>query len=217
VRPYEVWDARLMQNNLPPGPVDTSAAPRIEEYARRISTLVREFYAPADLPTIAFEPGRAITSGAQSLLLQVLALKHENDGMTRAILDGGKNYALPTGYEYHEILPTSRMREPLAAPVTFHGPLCHPGDVLCVQKPFPRLAVGDLVSVMDAGAYFVPNQMNFSNPRPSAVMVKDGRAALIRQRETFDDIVRLDQSFLQVGQSLRMAASNPASATNRSE
>jgi diaminopimelate decarboxylase len=194
VQPYGVWDSRLMQNNLPPGPIDTDATPRIEEYARRISALVREFYPAGDLPTIAFEPGRAITSSAQSLLLQVLALKHEHDGMTRAILDGGKNYALPTGYEYHEILPTSRMLEPLATPVTFHGPLCHPGDVLCVQKPFPRLVVGDLVSVMDAGAYFVPNQMNFSNPRPAAIIVKDGKAAVVRERETFDDMVRLDPS-----------------------
>jgi diaminopimelate decarboxylase len=193
VRPYDIWDARLMQNNLPPAPIDTNAAPRIVDYARSIAELVREFYPASDLPTIAFEPGRAITSSAQSLLLRVLAVKHEVEGTTRAILDGGKNYALPTGYEYHEILPASRMREAVAAAVTFHGPLCHPGDVLCVQKAFPRLVAGDLVSVMDAGAYFVPNQMNFSNPRPAAVMVKDGRAVEIRRRESFENIVQLDQ------------------------
>ena len=192
VQPYGLWDSRLMRNNLPPGPVDTTAAPRIEDYARPISALLREFYAPEDLPTIAFEPGRAITSSAQMLVLQVLALKQENEGMTRAILDGGKNCALPTGYEYHEILPASRMLEQPATLVTFHGPLCHPGDILA-QKLFPRLAVGDVVSVMDAGAYFVPNQMNFSNPRPAAVMVKDGRASVIRQRESFENIVQLDQ------------------------
>jgi diaminopimelate decarboxylase len=194
VQPYGLWDSRLMQNNLPPGPIDPSSAPRIADYGRSIAALVREFYSEEDLPTIAFEPGRAITSGAQSLLLQVLAVKQEQAGNTRAILDGGKNYALPTGYEYHEILPASRMLESSAASVTFHGPLCHPGDVLFVQKPFPILAAGDLVTLMDAGAYFVPNQMNFSNPRPAAVLVKDGTAALIRRRETFNDIVRLDQS-----------------------
>jgi diaminopimelate decarboxylase len=193
VRPYGLWDSRLMQNNLPPGPIDTTAAPRIGDYGRSIAGLMREFYAEADLPTIAFEPGRAITSSAQSLLLQVLAVKQEQEGNTRAILDGGKNYALPTGYEYHEILPASRMLESPAASVTFHGPLCHPGDVLFVQKPFPRLAAGDLVTLMDAGAYFVPNQMNFSNPRPAAVMVNDGKATVIRRRESFSDIVRLDQ------------------------
>ena len=193
VQPYELWDTRLIQNNECPGPVELNAAPPIEEYARSISALLREFYPGPFTPTIAFEPGRAITSSAQSLLLQVLGVKTEQNGMTRAILDGGKNCALPTGYEYHEILPSSRMNEPLSAPVTFHGPLCHPGDVLFVKKPFPQVIAGDFVSLMDAGAYFVPNQMNFSNPRPAAVMVKDGKAALIRRRESFDDIVQLDQ------------------------
>jgi diaminopimelate decarboxylase len=137
--------------------------------------------------------------------------------MTRAILDGGKNCTLPTGYEYHEVLPASRMLEPLAGPITFHGPLCHPGDVLFVQKPFPQLAAGDLVSVMDAGAYFVPNQMNFSNPRPAAVMVKEGKAVMIRRRESFEDIVRLDQRGDEQDGEIRLAASAPASVTSRYE
>ncbi len=193
VQPIEMWDTRLMQNNLPVGPIDLNKAPRIEDYARSIGELMRAYY-PADaLPTIAFEPGRAISSSAQSLLLQVLTVKRESDGTTRAILNGGKNYALPTGYEYHEVFPASRMNEPLGEPINFYGPLCHPGDVLFVRKRFPKLAAGDPVVIMDAGAYFVPNQMNFSNPRPAAIMVKDGSARLIRERETFDDIVRLDQ------------------------
>jgi len=217
VRPLGIWDERLTLNNLPPAPVDTRAAPTIAEYARRISDLMREFYAEGDLPTVAFEPGRAITSSAQSLALGVLAVKRESDGMTRAILDGGKNCTLPTGYEYHELLPSSRMLEPLVGPVTFYGPLCHPGDVLFVQKPSPRLAAGDVVSVMDAGAYFVPNQMNFSNPRPAAVMVKDGSATLIRRRESFDDIVRLDPGPRASEETFTAAASAPVSAASHYE
>ena len=46
---------------------------------------------------------------------------------------------------------------------------------------------------MDAGAYFIPNQMNFSNPRPAAVMVKPDGWDVVRARESFDDIVRLDE------------------------
>jgi len=47
--------------------------------------------------------------------------------------------------------------------------------------------------VMDAGAYFVPNQMNFSNPRPAAIMVHKGEHRLLRGRETFEDVVARDQ------------------------
>jgi diaminopimelate decarboxylase len=107
-------------------------------------------------------------------------------------LNGGKNVAFPTWYEYHELLPAARMHAPQAGRYNFYGPLCHPGDVLFVQKPFPRPEIGDVVAIMDSGAYFVPNQMNFSNPRAAAVMVSDGRAELIRSRETFEDVVRLD-------------------------
>jgi len=196
VQPYGTWDTRLSLNRLPVGPVEMSKAPRIDDYAKAICALMREYYAEADLPTIAFEPGRAISSSAQSLVLEVLAVKRGRDGITRVILNGGKNLALPTGYEYHEILPASRMEEALAGNVDFYGPLCHPGDVLFVEKPFPRVEPGDFVTVMDAGAYFIPNQMNFSNPRPAAVMVREGMGRLIRERESFEDIVRLDRGVL---------------------
>ena len=72
------------------------------------------------------------------------------------------------------------------------GPLCHPADVVVAQRQLPRLAAGDLLAVMDAGAYFIPNQMNFSNPRPAVVMLADGVPRLIRERESFRDLVRLD-------------------------
>jgi diaminopimelate decarboxylase len=192
VQPLGVWDSRMTLNGYPVGPVETDKTPRPADYAKAICALMREYYDEAALPTIAFEPGRAITSQAQSLLLSVLAAKHGRDGINRVILDGGKNLALPTGYEYHEILPATRMDAPIEGQFNFYGPLCHPGDVLAVGKPFPKIEPGDVVAIMDAGAYFVPNQMNFSNPRPAAVVVRDGEARLIRERESFADIVRLD-------------------------
>jgi diaminopimelate decarboxylase len=192
VQAYDQWDGRLILNNLPVRPVELDDAPRIADYGKAIADLVREFYPDGDLPTLAFEPGRAISSSAQSLIVEVLAVKRDRDGVVRVILNGGKNCALPTGYEYHEFLPASRMNDALSEAVNFYGPLCHPGDVLFVQKPFPALSSRDLVAIMDAGAYFVPNQMNFSNPRPSAVLVADGRATEIRGRESFEDIVHLD-------------------------
>jgi len=194
VQPFDLWDSRLMQNGLPPGPVDARHAPRVQDYAVQIGAMMREFYSSSSLPTIAFEPGRAITSSSQSLLLRVLTVKRDVAGNVRAILDGGKNIALPTGYEYHEFLPASKMTSPLGRPVDFFGPLCHPGDVLAVKKAFPEIVRGDVIAVMDAGAYFIPNQMNFSNPRPSVVMVDDGQVKVLRARESFEDIVHLDEA-----------------------
>lgn len=194
VRPYDVWDARMMQTGRGIRTTDPSLTPKPADYADVIVPLVRQHYDPqaANAPTLVFEPGRAITSSAQLLLLKVLAVKQSPQTPPRIILDGGKNLAIPLGYEFHEVLPASRMRDPCTDAASLYGPLCHPGDTLYTSKRFPAVQAGDVVAIMDAGAYFIPNQMNFSNPRAAVVMVREGKASLIRARESYDDIVRLD-------------------------
>jgi diaminopimelate decarboxylase len=194
VRSLDAWDMRLMALGYPAAPLDPGSKPDIDAFAAAIVDVLRERYPgdPATAPLVLFEPGRAITSSAQTLLLRVLAVKREGDQPARVILDGGKNIAIPLGYEMHELLPASRMNAPYVSRHAFYGPLCHPGDVLSQCKLFPEVNENDIVAVMDAGAYFVPNQMNFSNPRPAAVMVDEGECRVLRERETFEDIVRLD-------------------------
>jgi diaminopimelate decarboxylase len=190
VRPFTEWDTRLTLNGRPPGPVDMVVAARPADYASGIVELIRKYY-PAYVhtsPTVIFEPGRAITSSSQCLVLRVLAVKERN-----VILDGGKNIAMPLGYEIHELLAVNGAGDARVSTYSFYGPLCHPGDLHFQSKTFRTLRVGDLVAIMDAGAYFIPNQMNFSHPRPAVVMVNNGRTTLLRQRESFDDVVRLDQ------------------------
>ncbi len=189
VRPFTEWEMRLMQNGRPPGPVDVAAAARPDDYAREIVALLRRYYSDVAPPMVIFEPGRALTSSAQCLVLRVLAIKENRS----VILDGGKNIAMPTGYEMHELLAVTGAADPRDSRYDFYGPLCHPGDLHFQSKAFRALQPGDLVAIMDAGAYFIPNQMNFSNPRPAAVLVNDGEISLLRQRESFEDIVRLDQ------------------------
>ena len=177
------------------GPIDISASPKLDQYSDEIIKLFRQYH-PAGTeptPTIIFEPGRAITSSAQSLLLKVLAVKEGENGVKNVIMDGGKNITMPLAYEYHEILPASKMNDARDEYFNLYGPLCHPSDIIFLLKKLPEIEVGDIMAIMDAGAYFVPNQMNFSNPRPAAVMVKNGHKTLIRKREAFEDIVALDQ------------------------
>jgi|SRR5882672_1078644 len=195
VQPFDSWDYRLMRNGRPPAPIDVIATPTPSDYARGIVEIVRRFYPPTDAnqPTLAFEPGRALTSSAQSLVLQVLSVKRGPKDSRTVILDGGKNLALPTGYECHELLPVTRAGQKRDRRYNFFGPLCHPGDDLFVEKAFPPVEPGDLVAIMDAGAYFVPNQTNFSHPRPPAVLVQNGKATLLRARESFEDIVMRDR------------------------
>ncbi len=189
VRPFTQWDMRLMAGGHRPTVTDVSSAPSMADYARAIAEVFARHPAEGEAPLLFFEPGRAITSSAQTLLLEVLAVKPAGGQVFNAICNGGKNITMPLGYEYHEIFAAANLQGDGTLRYDLFGPLCHPGDVLFKGKRLPRLSAGDFIAVMDAGAYFVPNQMNFSNPRPAAVMVEAGQARLIRSRETFEDIV----------------------------
>jgi diaminopimelate decarboxylase len=191
VRSYSDADHRLMLNGYPPQVMDVTLTPPISTYAALIGELFRGA-ASDPPPTLIFEPGRSVSSSAQSLILRVLAVKPAAGGGHHAILDGGLNVAMPTSFEYHEVFPASKMNEPPSAAYDLCGPLCHPSDVVRRRKRMPRLEPGDVIALMDAGAYFIPNQMNFSNPRAAAVLVDRAAARTIRRREAFDDVVRLD-------------------------
>lgn len=203
VQGYSFWDTKLILNGYPPRLMDTSACSPLEEYGKAIFAILGKYFARHSWlkPTVFFEPGRAITSSAQSLLLSVLNIKPGAGGKSFVIVDGGKNITMPLGYEQHEIFPATRMLEPAGDNLyNIAGPLCYPEDILAREKRFPELRRGDLLAVMDAGAYFVPNQQNFSNPRPAAVIIDEqGKPRLIRERETFQHIVSLDRPAVKAG------------------
>jgi diaminopimelate decarboxylase len=168
-----------------PGPAD---------YAAPIARLIREFHPGSDetIPQLLFEPGRAITSSAQTLLLSVLTVKRPASGLPKLILDGGKNITMPLEWETHQLLAANKLNEVDVEAYDIFGPLCHPGDIVVRNKRLPQMRPGDVISIMDAGAYFIPNQMNFSFPRPSAIMLDGATIREVRSRESYADIIRLD-------------------------
>lgn len=195
VSPYTPLDRHLIEAGYPPFPPDYSAASPLAEYAMRIVEKVGQFYSPEDpsAPTLVFEPGRAITGSAQLLLLKVLTTKPGKGGVLNVILDGGRNLIMPPNWEQHAVLPASKMSEVGTGYCNLYGPLCHPGDLLFRSRWLPDMEKGDYLAVMDSGAYFIPNQMNFSNPRSAVAIVQDDQVQLIRKRESFEDIVAMDQ------------------------
>ena len=191
VRQYTDLDRRYFANNLLPPELSSSTCPLISDFSSPITELFQRYY-PATAggrPKIILEPGRAITSSAQSLLLKVVSIKPGENSCSLINLDGGSNIAMPTRWEHHAIFPVSKMTTPKKKSCSVYGPLCHPHDMLYKLIKLPELKLGDLLLIMDAGAYFIPNQMNFSYPRPSAVLVKNGRHKIIRARESFEDII----------------------------
>jgi len=77
--------------------------------------------------------------------------------------------------------------------VTIAGKYCESGDILIEDIEMPRLKMGDLLAVPAAGAYCLAMASNYNmSLRPAVVMVNAGEASVIRRRETFEDLIRLD-------------------------
>jgi diaminopimelate decarboxylase len=140
---------------------------------------------------LLLEPGRFLIAQAGALLTKVLYVKR-NGGKTFVITDAGMNDLIrPALYQaYHEILPVAH--NPLAKPgiVDVVGPVCETGDFFARDRQMPEVKEGDLVAILDAGAYGMSLSSNYnSRPRPAEVLVEGKGARLIRRRETIRDLV----------------------------
>lgn len=176
-----------------PGPRHDAAA-RPEAFLAEISRAVQEGLAQDVLPELILEPGRVLTSQSGILLLSVHYVKTRPRIGTWLVTDGGLGtVTLPTFYEYHEIILCNEVERPVAGKVTLTGPACFSGDVIYRGKHMPKVQRGEVIAIMDAGAYFTQLESNFGFPKTAIVAVRDGASRLIRRRETLDDIVRRDE------------------------
>ena len=87
----------------------------------------------------------------------------------------------------------NKMNEMVSDKVTIAGKFCESGDVLITDIVLPPVEAGDIVVVAGCGAYCIPEAMNYNAFfRPAIVLVNDGKASLIRRRETLEDLTRCD-------------------------
>jgi len=169
----------------------------IAEYAAVVAgTLRRE----ADrlgfpLPHMTVEPGRAIVARAGVALYTVGARKEVPGIRTYVSVDGGMaDNIRPAMYgARYRALAAERPRAPAEETVAIAGKYCESGDVLIQSVELPRLRAGELLAIPVAGAYQLAMESNYNLAyRAAVVMVEDGRARLIRRRQTAEDLVALD-------------------------
>ncbi|NNG03138.1 MAG: hypothetical protein HKM95_03445 [Inquilinus sp.] len=174
----------------PPRP---GSLPNLSDVAAIMAATLRRYTdGMARPPTVIVEPGRAITSGAQILLLAVRALKPRAPPI--AILDGGKmNITVPTSFEFHHVLAANRMREPSLRNYRLVGRTCTPSDLVYDAVRLPELSEGDVLAVMDAGAYFTSFSSDFAYPRPPVLLADAGSVTVLRDRESFVGIAARDR------------------------
>jgi diaminopimelate decarboxylase len=141
--------------------------------------------------TLLLEPGRFLVAQAGVLLARVLYVK-KNGGKTFVITDAGMNDLIrPALYQaHHEIVPIVR-RPGRNRVVDVVGPVCETGDFFARDRLLPELRPGDLVTILDAGAYGSSLSSNYnSRARPAEVLVEGKSVRLIRRRETTADLLK---------------------------
>ena len=137
------------------------------------------------------EPGRAVIGPAGILLTRVLYLK-QNRKKRFAICDAAMNDLLrPALYDaYHEIVPATRTRRQRSYAIDVVGPICESGDFFARDRKMPELHEGELLAVLDAGAYGMSLASNYnSRLRPSEVLVTGGKVQMIRRRESITSML----------------------------
>ena len=147
-----------------------------------------------DMPKILIEPGRFITSRAEFLLATVLTIKNKMNGTRFAITNAGRlSVTYPLDFEYHEVLLAGRPHARFDGVYQVMGRICTSADWMLKNRFLPSLAHGDVIAVMDAGAYFSSYSSNFAFQRPPIVWVEGGSARIIRREETYDHLVGMDE------------------------
>ncbi len=173
-----------------PEPESTDPAAKVAEYATAINDALAGFEGK-----LLLEPGRFIVAQAGALLSRVLQVKR-NSKKVFIITDAAMNDLIrPALYQaHHEIVPV-RPRAGRVRPVDVVGPVCETGDFFARDRMLRPLEPGDLIALLDAGAYGMAQSSNYNTrPRAAEVLVEGAKVHLIRRRETIDDLLVTETS-----------------------
>lgn len=164
----------------------------LEKFSQEIIDLFKEKLYEYNMgnPTLCLEPGRYLVGDAAYLLTRVNTIKQSYRKFIG--VDAGFNTLLrPTMYgSYHHIVLA---QNPLAQPtqnIDIAGNICESGDLFARDRPMPPVEEDDLLAILNAGAYaFSMSSQYNSRPRAAELLVNNGETELIRQRETFADLL----------------------------
>jgi diaminopimelate decarboxylase len=167
----------------------------VEAFAELVTSAIRKGLRARGLDPhvkLLVEPGRALVARAAVAAYRVGSVKVIPGVRAFVAVDGGMGDNIrPALYgASYEAFLANRICEPLTREYAVAGRFCEQGDVLIEKARLPETLVGDLVVIPVAGAYQLPMASNYNLiPRPAIVLVQQGRARLVRRRETIEDLV----------------------------
>ena len=141
------------------------------------------------------EPGRYISAESNVILSTVHAVKHNHDKKFVGCDCGFNVLQRPIMYDsYHgvEIYRESEEPSETTETVTIVGNICESGDILAKDRELPEIRKGDVLGILDAGAYGFTMASNYNNRlRPAEIMIREnGQVVLTREREVLEDLMR---------------------------
>ena len=172
--------------------------PSIETFVETIAASVKEAAEQEDfpLPVLLLEPGRSITGEAGITLYRVGVIKDIPGGRRFVSVDGGMmDNIRPALYQarYEAMVANKALSEPVEK-VTIAGKACESGDLIIEDICLPPLEKGDIIAVFGTGAYCYSMASNYNrNPRPAVVFVSNGKHRAVVRRESYDDLLSLDE------------------------
>ncbi|WP_300559514.1 diaminopimelate decarboxylase [Companilactobacillus sp.] len=165
-----------------------------------ISTIKEETKSKSlDFPEIWIEPGRSIVGPAGFNLYTVGSRKDIPGLLSYVNVDGGMGDNIrPALYQAkYEAVVANKMNADIEEEDHIAGKYCESGDILIDRQALPKVEPGDVIAMLDTGAYGYSMASNYNrNPRPAVVFVEDGKDKLVVKRESYEDLVRLDQSYI---------------------
>ncbi len=166
----------------------------IQNTTRHLCDGLRARNLPENLKLIV-EPGRGLIAQAGVALYRVGSVKEIPNVRKYIAIDGGMgDNVRPSlyGAQYSAFL-ANRLSDAPQYEYAVAGRYCEQGDVLIESAHLPETTVGDLLAIPVAGAYQLPMASNYNLiPRPAVVLVSDGKARLVRRRETIEDMLACD-------------------------
>ena len=165
----------------------------LDVFARTLLRFIKEKLDEYGLgePEIWFEPGRYLVAESGVILTRVTTLK-SSPGKLFVGVDAGFNTLIrPAMYgSYHHIVNASGMSNP-PKQYDVYGPLCESGDIFARDRDIQEIGEGDVLAIMNAGAYGFSMASNYnSRPRPAEVLVFAGEYRVIRRRESLGDLLQ---------------------------
>jgi diaminopimelate decarboxylase len=142
-------------------------------------------------PFFCVEPGRYLVCDASILLTRVNTLKATPFKRFVGVDAGFNTLVRPTMYgSYHHMLVANNLDAPEEETYDVVGPICETGDILAKERRLPKVQEGDLLAILNAGAYgYAMSSQYNARPRAAEILVKNGKCAPIRERETLDDLL----------------------------